>query len=94
MKLITLDSITQKEIEYLRNNNNVGIELEIRQKLGKGNYLENITLYGNAMIQTSKVRDDRTGNSQRNIQGQSPYLINAGILMIEPKTNFSFDIFD
>jgi len=28
MKLITLDSITQKEIEYLRNNNNVGIEFE------------------------------------------------------------------
>lgn len=72
---------------------NVGIELEARQQLAETGFLQNFKFYGNLMFQTSQVNDDRTGNTQRPLQGQSPYLINAGILFTEPKSKINVDIF-
>ncbi len=45
------------------------------------------------MLQTSNVKDDRTGNTTRPLQGQSPYVINTGVLYQEPRTRINFDIF-
>lgn len=72
---------------------NLGVELEARQQLAETGFLQNFKLYGNLMFQTSQVTDDRTGKTNRPIQGQSPYLINAGILFNEPKSKINIDIF-
>ncbi len=87
---VYLNTYTLKNADYA---NNLGIELEVRQQLGIDSYLKNFHLYGNAMFQNSNVKDDRTGNTQRPLQGQSPYLVNTGILFKEPKTNINFDVF-
>ena len=83
-------------VYVLRNSefaNNYGFELEVKQKLGDKNYLENFLFYGNFLFQQSKVKDDRTGLSNRPIQGQSPYLINCGILFQEPQSKVRIDVF-
>lgn len=93
--------LVQGDVVYLNNYvlrnseraRSVGIELEARQKLGDGNYLENIACYGNVMFQVSNVKDDRNGNSIRPLQGQSLYVVNTGILFKEPKTQIFLDIF-
>lgn len=72
---------------------NLGLELEVRQQLAEAGYLQNFKLYGNLMLQTSQVTDNRTGKTNRPLQGQSPYLINAGILFNEPKSKINIDIF-
>ncbi len=72
---------------------NLGFELEARQQLAQSGYLQNLKFYGNIMLQSSQVNDDRTGRTQRPLQGQSPYLINAGILFYEPKSQINLDIF-
>lgn len=87
---VYLNTYTLKNAEYA---NNYGIELEIRQKLANENYLKNFSVYGNLMFQNSNVKDDRTGKTNRPLQGQSPFVINTGILFQEPSTNFTFDLF-
>jgi len=72
---------------------NLGWETEFRQTLGQSNYLQNFKIYGNFMLQTSQVTDNRTGNTTRPIQGQTPYLINLGILFSEPHSKINFDLF-
>ena len=72
---------------------NFGWEAEFRQQLSQTNYLQNFKVYGNFMIQTSQVKDERTGSTKRPIQGQTPYLINLGILFSEPKTKINLDVF-
>ncbi len=64
-----------------------GIELEGRQKLGfLGNqsFWDNLTAYVNLSLIKSDVHLDRVqypnNNDSRPLQGQSPYLINGGIL--------------
>ena len=81
---------------------NYGIELEYRIKLStfqKQNsaniFLNNTTLYTNLALIKSEV-DVRaiigSGSDSRPLQGQSPYLVNAGIQFIHPSRDFSVNI--
>jgi outer membrane receptor protein involved in Fe transport len=84
------------------NTKNYGAEFEYRMNLGFLNskdsisFLKDITLYANASIIRSSVDlsmyagQAEYTNSARPLQGQSPYIINAGIYYSAPKdVNFS-----
>jgi len=84
------------------NTKNYGAEFEYRMNLGFLNskdstsFLKDITLYANASIIRSSVDlsmyagQAEYTNSSRPLQGQSPYIINAGIYYSAPKdVNFS-----
>ena len=67
---------------------NKGIELEYRIQLGRfhkndstkiGKLLDKLTLFSNLAIIRSQVGEGTGSTYQRPLQGQSPYLINAGI---------------
>jgi len=78
-----------------------GTELEYRVNLGfitptdTSSFWKNFTLYTNAALIRSKVDlSDFVGQAEyvgRPLQGQSPYLINAGIYFTEPRTQISFN---
>ena len=57
----------------------MGIEVEIRKKLDAIKGLKNFTIQANGALIKSNV-EDATLNINRPLQGQSPYLINAGLL--------------
>jgi TonB-dependent receptor len=56
-----------------------GIEAELRKRLDMIDGLKNFTLQANAGYIKSKVQDT-TANIDRPLQGQSPYLLNFGLL--------------
>lgn len=79
---------------------NYGAELEYRIKLGvffgdslKSNgILENTTLYTNLALIQSKVDISNINGAigtSRPLQGQSPYIVNAGLQYTNPRTNLS-----
>lgn len=79
---------------------NYGAELEYRIKLGvffkdslKSNgILENTTLYTNLALIQSKVDISNINGaigSSRPLQGQSPYIVNAGLQYTNPRTNLT-----
>lgn len=55
-----------------------GVELEFRKKLDFANALRNFTFQGNFSYIHNRVQSEGT-NLDRPMQGQSPYLINAGL---------------
>ena len=68
----------------------LGIELDIRKKLsfmGDKEWLNNLTAFANATYINSQVQGE---GIDRPLQGQSPYLINAGLQYFSPKTALSF----
>ncbi len=68
----------------------LGIELDVRKKLsflGDKNWLENMTVFANASYIDSKVKGV---GINRPLQGQSPYLLNAGLQYFSPKTELTF----
>lgn len=74
-----------------------GMELEARKNLGfmgENNFYKNLTAYVNTSIIFSTVNLNSLVSeiTSRALQGQSPYLINAGLLFNEPKSNLSFNI--
>ncbi len=82
---------------------NYGLELEFRKKLNFLNAFnalaweqwDNFTIYANTSFISSKV--DLRGNinaadSIRPLQGQSPYIVNAGLQYSEPKSGLSFSV--
>lgn len=81
---------------------NFGAEIEWRFKLGiftKNDsvvFLNNTTFFANAAFIKSKVNIDTAvvhgSITNRPLQGQSPYLINAGFQFIHPKQNWSASI--
>lgn len=81
---------------------NYGLELEYRIKLSAFQFnksdqlfLDNTTLYTNFALIKSKVDVSQvvgSSSSTRPLQGQSPYLINAGIQFIHPTKDFSMSI--
>lgn len=83
------------------NVNAYGSELEYRVNLGfltpedTSSVWKNFTLYTNAALIRSKMDLSAfVGQAEyvgRPLQGQSPYLINAGIYFTEPKTQISFN---
>ncbi len=74
-----------------------GMELEVRKNLnfiGQSNFYKNLTAYVNTSIIFSTVNLNSLVSeiTSRALQGQSPYLINAGLLYNEPKSNLSFNL--
>ena len=80
-----------------------GIEIEFRRRIGSlftlGGILDRFTLYTNLSFMQSRV-DITTispieifDNEKRSLQGQANYVINAGLIFSEPKTNISFAMF-
>lgn len=79
-------------INYLNANQatSLGIELDFRKKLdflGDKAWLDNLTAFANASYIDSKVLGE---GIDRPLQGQSPYLINAGLQYFSPKTAITF----
>lgn len=56
-----------------------GIELEMRKKLDFVSALKNFTFQANAAYIRSRVQDDKL-QVDRSLQGQSPYILNVGLL--------------
>lgn len=85
------------------NVNSYGAELEYRMNLGfinsedTSSIWKNFTIYTNAALIRSKMDLSAFAgqaeyvNVARPLQGQSPYLINAGIYFTEPRTQISFN---
>ncbi len=74
-----------------------GLEIEARKNLGflnKESILENFTAYLNASVIFSTVNLNSLISevTNRALQGQSPYLVNAGIMFNDPKSNLSFNL--
>lgn len=65
-----------------------GVELEIRKKLDFTNGLKNFTFQANASYIKSEVKDQGF-NIDRPMQGQSPYVLNLGLLYDLEKAGFS-----
>ena len=74
-----------------------GLELEIRKNLSfinKENFFNNITAYVNSSVIFSTVNLNSLVSeiTSRALQGQSPYLINAGLMYSEPTNGLSFNL--
>jgi hypothetical protein len=68
----------------------LGLELDIRKNLsflGEKEWLNNLTAFANASYIYSQVQGE---GIDRPLQGQSPYLINAGLQYFSPKTAITF----
>jgi outer membrane receptor for ferrienterochelin and colicin len=79
-------------INFLNANSasSLGIEMDIRKKLdflGDRAWLSNLTAFANASYIKSKVLGE---GIDRPLQGQSPYLINAGLQYFSPKAELTF----
>ena len=65
-----------------------GAELEMRKKLDFANGLKNFTFQANVSYIKSQVKD-KGFNVDRSLQGQSPYVLNLGLLYDLEKAGFS-----
>lgn len=85
------------EISYLNveKATTYGVEFELRKKLdflGGQQLLKNTTLYTNLSLIKSEVEDPLLIGAKRPMVGQSPYVINAGILHTELEQKLSFNL--
>jgi TonB-dependent receptor len=65
-----------------------GVEVEMRKKLDMVDALKNFTLQANGSLIKSEVKDASLG-IDRTLQGQSPYMINLGLLYDLEKSGFT-----
>ena len=65
-----------------------GVEVEMRKKLDMVDALKNFTLQANGSLIKSEVKDASLG-IDRTLQGQSPYMINLGMLYDLEKSGFT-----
>lgn len=71
-----------------------GFELDVRKKLdfiSEASWLENFIAFANFTYLKSEVSSKIAGFQTRQLQGLSPYLINAGIQYNSPATGLSFN---
>ncbi|HJP63133.1 MAG TPA: TonB-dependent receptor [Mucilaginibacter sp.] len=85
------------EISYLnvKKATTYGLEFELRKKLefiGDQQAFKNTTLYTNLSLVKSEVQDPSLIGKKRPMVGQSPYVINAGILHTEFDQKLSFNL--
>jgi hypothetical protein len=77
-----------------------GVEMEWRKTLDFFNsfitwkYWENFSIYGNVALMKSRVdkSNDLRANEDRPLQGQSPYVINAGLAYYAAKNGLGFNL--
>lgn len=73
-------SPTQYSFENVMSANSYGIETDIRKSMGFISGAENFSIILNAALITSKVQfPDEELNRDRSLQGQSPFMVNAGL---------------
>ncbi len=65
-----------------------GIEIELRKKLDFISGLKNFSFQANAAYISSRIKDSAK-NIDRPLQGQSPYLVNVGLMYDLPKHGFT-----
>lgn len=85
------------EISYLnvKKATTYGVEFELRKTLdfiGNQQALKNTTLYSNLSLIKSEVEDPLLIGTKRPMVGQSPYVVNAGILHTEFDQKLSFNL--
>ncbi len=68
-----------------------GVEVEMRKKLDMVDALKNFTVQANGSLIKSEVKDASLG-IDRTLQGQSPYMINLGLLYDLEKAGFTATI--
>jgi hypothetical protein len=92
-----------REVTYVNASSaqNYGFEFEFRTLLSSlfntdsVAFLENTTIFSNYAFITSNVivnRENKTIDQDRRLQGQSPYVLNAGIQYVNPKSGYSATI--
>jgi hypothetical protein len=94
--LNTLYQVTNQESALIG-----GVESEVRiladRVLPFHPYLKNFNLYFNFTLLQSRINasltPDRLFKPGRTLQGQAGYVLNWGVLYLEPKTNISFNAF-
>lgn len=72
-----------------------GAEVELRKKLNFINdagFFKNLTFYVNASYINAKVKFKNREEAKTPLQGQSPYLINAGLLYAPENGSFTFNV--
>lgn len=73
----------------------VGIELDFRKNLSfinsSSNVFKNLTAYTNLTLLKSEVDQNQPGLENRALQGQSPYLINAGLQYVYLDRGLTFN---
>lgn len=97
---IELKQATNKNIKYVNSDNavNSGIEIEFRTLLSSifknesASFLDNTTLFSNIAVIKSKVDISSFNETEkyRPMQGQSPYVFNAGIQYINKENGLIF----
>lgn len=83
-------------VDNANNAYSMGLELEARKSLrgvsGSG-FLDNVTVLLNAALIKSSVINSFVGQeNNRSLQGQSPYLINAGLYYADPKQGWQVNV--
>lgn len=96
-QIVSSGSVKNVTFQNANSATTYGVELEVRKALGfikEGSFLQNMTAYTNAALIFSTVNLNSLISeiTNRALQGQSPYLINAGLLYNDPKTNLSFNL--
>jgi hypothetical protein len=93
------DAALENQITYqnVKSATNYGVELEVKFILASllnadsSKFLNNLTLFSNlAIIRSSVDLSGVSGAVDRPLQGQSPYVFNAGINYQHPETELSF----
>ena len=93
------DVVNEVSYKNVEKANNYGVEFEFRTILGDllkksdTHFLNDLTLYSNCAFIKSKVNVSNIVGSisdYRSLQGQSPYVFNAGILYANKDNGFSF----
>lgn len=72
-----------------RGADNYGVELDIRKNLGFIGLHDFSLSFNGALIKSKVVFDRGTNNIDRPMQGQSPYLVNAGLFYTNTRLKFS-----
>ncbi len=85
------------EISYLnvKKATTYGVELEVRKKLefiSSRDAFKNTTIYTNLSLVKSEVEDPLLIGTKRPMVGQSPYVINAGLLHTELEQKLRFNV--
>lgn len=93
----TINTIKRFSVRNVKQAALGGFEIEFRHKFTEINSLKNFTLYGNMSLMQSRVNANSPTaifNSDRpSLQGQSNYLINAGLLYEVEKTGTGIGLF-
>lgn len=72
-----------------------GVEVELRKKLSfidETGFFKNLTFYVNASYINAKVKFKDRDEAKTPLQGQSPYLINSGLLYAPENGSFTFNV--